>query len=106
MLTLGPVQVSELPQSTQSVPVVVVVQVPAVQEVAVDVICCPTSFSIKANSLRSPSKQMVFFDIKLKNESFSGLVFFWSFALCQILDTAFHHSYSLSVTHKEHKQYL
>ena len=38
MSTLGPVQVSVLPPSTQLVQVVAVVQVPAVQEVAVDVI--------------------------------------------------------------------
>lgn len=76
MSTLGPVQVSGLHPSIRLVRAVVAVQAPAVQEVAVDVNCFRTGFSIKATLLRSSSKQQFLFDIKHKSESFFGLAFF------------------------------
>ena len=79
MSTLVPVQVSGLHRSIRLVRVVVVaVQVPAVQAVAVDVNCYRTGFSIKVTLLRSSTKQQIFFDIKHKSESFWDSLFFWS----------------------------
>ena len=99
MSTLDHVQVLGLHQLTRSVRVVVVVQAPAGQEVAVEVSYYHTNFIIKANLLRS-TKHRIFLMINLKTSPLQGSFFFAHQPRVKYFDTRTYHSYPLCVIYE------